>query len=178
MPKSIITVISRLDENKMDGNSKKYINIFYFIVFIIIVISFVLYKKFTPTPTLPQGEGARNSILEKNRIDEVKIGNKIYKVEIRDTEEGRREGLSNTSHNYLCDSCGLLFVWESEGERTMWMKDMNYPIDMYWLNKNMQIVHSEYNVATSTYIKNNERSSQLLGKGVYNTQYVLETKVH
>ncbi len=172
----------------MDEKSKKYINIFYFIVFIIIVISFVLYKKFTPTPTLPQGEGARNSILEKNRIDEIKIGNKIYKVEIRNTEEGRREGLSNTNIDYLCGpsedadgikyaGCGLLFVWDSEGERTMWMKDMNYPIDMYWLDKNKQIVHSEYNVATSTYYKNNERSSQLFGKGIYNAKYVLETRV-
>ena len=125
-----------------------------------------------PSPTLPEGKGAT-----QKEINSIKIKNKIYKVEIRNTEEGRRRGLSNTKHNYLCDDCALLFVWESEGERTMWMKDMNYPIDMYWLNKNMQIVHSEYNVATSTYIKNNERSSQLFGKGIYNAQYVLETRV-
>lgn len=179
----------------MDEKSKKYINIFYFIVFIIIVISFVLYKKFTPTRETrdihrltPQGEGVRNSILEKNKTNGIKIGNKIFKVEVRDTEEGRRVGLSNTNIDYLCGpsedadgikyaGCGLLFVWDSEGERTMWMKDMNYPIDMYWLDKNKQIVHAEYNVATSTYNNNNERSSQLFGKGIYNAQYVLETKI-
>lgn len=163
----------------MDERSKKYINIFYFLIGVVLLVSFVLYKKFTPTPTLPQGEGARNSILEKNKneINNIKIGSKIYKVEIRNTEEGRRRGLSNTKHDYLCDDCALLFVWESGGERTMWMKDMNYPIDMYWLDKNKQVIHTEYNVAISTYNKNNERSSQLFGKGIYNAQYVLETKI-
>ncbi len=154
----------------MDEKSKKYINIFYFIIFITLIISFVFYK---------------NSFLEKNKlkinneneIRRIKINNKIYKVEIRDTAEGRNQGLSNTKHDYLCDSCALLFVWDSEAERTIWMKDMNYPIDIYWMNKDMQIIHSEYNVATSTYNKINPRDSIIFGKGIYNVQYALETKV-
>lgn len=149
----------------MDEESKKYINIFYFIVFIVLLVSLFFYK---------------NSFLEKNKkeINNIKIKDRIYKVEIRNTDEGRKQGLSNTKHNYLCDDCALLFAWDNEGERTMWMKDMNYPIDIYWLDKNKQIVHAEYNVATSTYNKNNPRSLKIFGRGIYNAQYVLETLTH
>ena len=60
----------------------------------------------------------------------------------------------------------------------MWMKDMNYSIDMYWLNKDMQIVHSKYNVATNTYNKADPNSSIIFGKGIYDAKYVLETKAY
>lgn len=191
----------------MDEKSKKYINIFYFTIFIVLISSLFFYRnsfleknKTDEVKIENQISKVKNGIENKrkdglnkidetrNKISEIKIKNRIYKVEIRNTEEGRREGLSNTNSDYLCDSskqdtsnytgCGLLFAWYSEGERIIWMKDMNYPINIYWLNKDMKIVHSEYNVATSTYNKANTKSSKIFGKGVHNAQYVLETKVY
>ena len=178
----------------MDIKSKKYLNIFYTIVVIVIVTSFIFYRNLTPT--LSKGEGATQKYNPLptspsggaiNAIEYVTVEGRKYKVEVLDTDEGRRQGLSSTSPDYLCGAsnmsiggvagCGMLFVWNDEGDRVMWMKDMNYPLDMYWLDHNMNVVHVEHDIATNTYNKNDERSSALFGRG-YMSQYVLETRAY
>ncbi len=144
----------------MDTKSKKYIRAFYFFISILLIGFFILffYKSYT-------------------KPSEIVVAGKRYKIEIRDTDEGRRQGLSGTSPDYLCSQCGMLFVWDEEGQRAMWMKDMNYPIDMYWLDSNMRVILVEHNVATSSYNSQDPKKSIIYGKG-YNAKYVLETKVN
>ena len=153
----------------MQNKSKLYLNVFYFIIFITIFISiyFTFYKK-----------------ENVNKI--IKIESREYTIlqkDIRDTDKGRRDGLSSTTVDYLCDRCGMLFSWPEEGkmdsmkDRLIWMKDMNYNIDIYWLDEYMNVIYREGDVATSSYNSTHPELSIVYGRG-YKAVYVLETKVH
>lgn len=67
------------------------------------------------------------------------------------TEEGRRQGLSERTS--LCDQCGMLFVFESSSYFPFWMKDMNFDIDIIYLDADMRIVNIFENVSKESYKK-------------------------
>jgi uncharacterized membrane protein (UPF0127 family) len=45
----------------------------------------------------------------------------------------------------------MLFVFASPDVYQFWMKDMNFPIDIIWLDANKKVVLIEHDVAPSTY---------------------------
>jgi uncharacterized membrane protein (UPF0127 family) len=44
-----------------------------------------------------------------------------------------------------------LFAFGSEGEHSIWMKDMNYAIDIIWVEKSGRIVHLKENATPESY---------------------------
>lgn len=68
----------------------------------------------------------------------VEIGNKQYKCKVAKNEEDRRKGLMDV--DYLPADEGILFVWEDEGTREMWMKDTKIPLDQIAINDNDEVV--------------------------------------
>ena len=80
---------------------------------------------------------------------EVLLGEETFVWYIADTEEKRATGLSGQIE--LEDSEGLLFIFESSSAYGFWMKDMNFSIDIIWINEAKEIVHIEENVAPDTY---------------------------
>ena len=87
-----------------------------------------------------------------------------FNLKIADTNESRRNGLSNTKS--LCDKCAMLFVFEKEGIYNFWMKDMNYNLDILYADQNKKIVDIILDVKKEGYP--NTVSNSLLAK------YVLE----
>ncbi len=67
----------------------------------------------------------------------VEIGNKQYKCKVAKNEEDRRKGLMNVDH--LPSDEGMLFVWEEEGNRDMWMKDTKIPLDQIAINDDDEV---------------------------------------
>lgn len=61
----------------------------------------------------------------------------------------RIAGLSNTP--YLPEDVVKLFVFDSPGLHSFWMKDMNYAIDIIWLNEQGRVVHIAPGVAPDTF---------------------------
>ena len=61
-----------------------------------------------------------------------------YKVEIAKTKQERKRGLSG--RDYLANNRGMLFVYPSKGFYSFWMKGMNFPLDILWLNEKREIV--------------------------------------
>tara|TARA_B100001250_G_C19366838_1_gene600120 strand:- start:113 stop:580 length:468 start_codon:yes stop_codon:yes gene_type:complete len=59
-------------------------------------------------------------------------------VEIADTISKRNLGLGKRS--FLKKNWGMLFVFDKLKAHHFWMKDMNFPLDIIWLNNN-RIVH-------------------------------------
>jgi len=59
-------------------------------------------------------------------------------VEIADTETTRAQGLSNRLS--LTENAGLLFIFNRADYYSFWMKEMNFPIDIIWLDDNWRIV--------------------------------------
>ena len=60
------------------------------------------------------------------------INNTKIKVEIVDTAELRYQGLSGKKE--LCDNCGMLFIFSGKEVRTFVMRDMNFPLDIIWID--------------------------------------------
>lgn len=72
---------------------------------------------------------------QESRVEKesIKVGDTKVLVEVADTEEGRRQGLSGRTS--LPKDEGMLFVFEEEDVRpTFWMKDMGFPIDIIWID--------------------------------------------
>lgn len=65
----------------------------------------------------------------------VTINNKKIKIEIADTPELQYQGLSNKKE--LCDNCGMLFVFSDKQVRTFVMRNMNFPLDIIWIDDNL-----------------------------------------
>ena len=68
----------------------------------------------------------------------VNIGDKTYKCQVAKNEEGRRKGLQGIEHLPIDE--GMLFVWEDEGTREMWMKDTKIPLDQIAINDDDEVV--------------------------------------
>lgn len=79
---------------------------------------------------------------------EVSIGNINIKVEVADTESLREQGLSGRSG--LADGSGMLFVFQEMGKYGFWMKDMNFPIDIIWIQGN-KVADIDQSVSPDTY---------------------------
>lgn len=65
---------------------------------------------------------------------EVKIGGQTVKVEIADNDEERAKGLSG--RDKLEEGNGMLFVFDEKTKATFWMKDMEIPIDIIFIDEN------------------------------------------
>src|SRR3954470_9978565 len=63
----------------------------------------------------------------------VRIGDGIFAAKVVKTAPERAKGLSDTSD--LRQDQAMLFVYDSDDKHAIWMKDMNYSIDIVWLNK-------------------------------------------
>lgn len=61
----------------------------------------------------------------------LKIGDTEFQVEIAETEQTQRAGLSGRAH--VPEGTGMLFVFAGRQEQQVWMAGMQIPIDIAWL---------------------------------------------
>ena len=72
------------------------------------------------------------------------VGSELINVEIADTNEKRMQGLSNKTN--LANKEGMLFIFEDKDiSPFFWMKEMNFPIDIIWIN-DTKIVQVDKNI--------------------------------
>jgi uncharacterized membrane protein (UPF0127 family) len=77
------------------------------------------------------------------------IGQTVVRASVADTLTKRIKGLSDTP--YLPDNVVKLFAFGVPGSHSIWMKDMNYAIDILWVAEEGEIVHIEPNVSPDTF---------------------------
>ncbi|MEK7227287.1 MAG: DUF192 domain-containing protein [Patescibacteria group bacterium] len=82
-------------------------------------------------------------------IQTIQIGEKTIIVEIADTEVEREMGLSG--RETLADGAGMLFIFGTPGKYGFWMKDMNFPIDIVWVDESFIVRGVERLVNPYTY---------------------------
>ncbi len=70
-------------------------------------------------------------------------------VTIADTQEEQEQGLSGTVS--LPENTGKLFVFKDPGVYGFWMKDMQYPLDLIWIDSSMHIIDINKDVTPQTY---------------------------
>jgi len=71
-------------------------------------------------------------------LKELKINNKNFKVAVADTDQLRYKGLSNLKK--LGSGKGMLFIFTEPTRVKMVMRDMNFPLDFIFLNKDWKVL--------------------------------------
>jgi uncharacterized protein len=79
----------------------------------------------------------------------VRVGDGVFAAKVVRTPAEREKGLSGTGT--LREDQAMLFVYDTEGKWPIWMKDMNYPIDIVWLNKDKEVVYIVINAPPESY---------------------------
>lgn len=77
------------------------------------------------------------------------INNVSLNLAFATTEAEREQGLSDTSS--LNSNQGMLFFFATSTVPNFWMKDMNYPLDIIWIDNNKKIIGVVQNLSPSTY---------------------------
>jgi hypothetical protein len=73
-------------------------------------------------------------------------------AEVVDTKSSRELGLSG--RDSMRNNEGMLFVFDYPGRYGFWMKDMNFPLDIIWINQNGYVVAIESNFTPESYLQN------------------------
>lgn len=79
----------------------------------------------------------------------ITVGTTSLVASVADTPAERQQGLSGTPS--LPSTMAKLFVFEKSSTWGFWMKDMNYPIDIIWLNEEKRVIHIVSNALPSSY---------------------------
>ena len=80
---------------------------------------------------------------------EITFGGVSITVEVADTQRARQCGLSYRES--LAPSSGMLFVFDEFDYHGIWMKDMQFSIDIIWLDNEFRVVDSKKNVLPESY---------------------------
>jgi len=89
-----------------------------------------------------------------------------FAVDIANTEKLREKGLSH--RETLNKDSGMIFIFDEPVISRFWMKDMNFPIDIIWVDTDLKISGIEKNISPETYPEIFSPKSP--------SQYVLEIK--
>lgn len=74
----------------------------------------------------------------KEQPDLLTIRDVTITIERADTPAARARGLSGRAG--LAENTGMLFVLEASKRHSFWMKDMNFPIDIIWIDEHHTVV--------------------------------------
>lgn len=107
-----------------------------FVLVIVIFLGFFLIK-----------EPIKNPVLEN--IKSIQIAGQNIRVDLAIAPEAHEQGLSGRKS--LDENKGMLFVFNYSDKYAFWMKDMNFAIDIIWINENLEVVYIKENVLPSSY---------------------------
>ncbi|MDO8659608.1 MAG: DUF192 domain-containing protein [Candidatus Parcubacteria bacterium] len=99
-----------------------------------------------------------------DNIKYVQIAGQNIQVELALTGGEQEQGLSGRQG--LNNNEGMLFVFDRPDKYSFWMKDMNFPIDIIWINENMKVVYIKENALPNSYPETYESNE--------NAKYILE----
>jgi len=86
---------------------------------------------------------------ERNKKVEIKLGNSYLQVEIANTITKRERGLSLRKN--LPENEGMLFIFKDSKTRSFWMKNMEFSVDIIWIDENLKVVGIERNISPATF---------------------------
>jgi uncharacterized membrane protein (UPF0127 family) len=87
--------------------------------------------------------------MNKVQTATLELNNSTYQLTIVQSDADRQRGLSGTAS--LPSDHAMLFVFPNIGRPAIWMKDMNYPIDIVWLDSDKKVVYMVKNAQPSSY---------------------------
>jgi uncharacterized membrane protein (UPF0127 family) len=147
-------------------------------VAVLVIIALVIGtdKKAQPKSTKPVASNTQATACGPYRKDGIVTVNG-HKLNI-ETAAGATELTKGLSGRPCIESnWGMLFDFGHDGQYAIWMKDMNFPIDVIWINSSHTIVAMEIDFQPSTYNRQNpEKSDRRINQSP--ARYVLEVKAN
>jgi len=92
---------------------------------LIIVVSITFFR------LVQKGNSIFNLPLSEDAVSQVEIRKQTVKVTVAISDNDKSRGLSGKSS--LADNEGMLFLYDTPGTPSFWMKDMKFPIDIIWI---------------------------------------------
>lgn len=86
---------------------------------------------------------------DKTSIRGIYINDMPMWVDVADSVKEIKTGLSGRTT--LETGQGMLFIFDKLDFYGMWMKDMNFPIDIIWIDENLQIIDIKTQVLQKSY---------------------------
>jgi uncharacterized membrane protein (UPF0127 family) len=83
------------------------------------------------------------------RAVNILAGSTTITADVADTPSARAKGLSGKP--YLASDHGMLFIFPNGTVGSMWMKDMQYAVDILWLDSDKRVVHIAARVSPDSY---------------------------
>jgi len=74
----------------------------------------------------------------------IKVDGIPLEVQVADTEPRRVRGLM--FQEQLPDDQGMIFVFDKPGSYSLWMLNMQFPLDMIWFDGNGKVIHIEKDI--------------------------------
>ena len=113
---------------------------------------FILYEKYNDKEKIVIDPSVKiyETICGKYKKGEIRINQNILFVDIADDNCKTSLGLSGRAS---LDGEGMLFIFENVGNYGFWMKDMNFPIDILWIDDKFEVVGIEKNLSPDTFPK-------------------------
>lgn len=94
-------------------------------------------------------QGVLKNNFQTNNIQYVKIAGQTIKVNLALTPVAQEQGLSGRKN--LAEDAGMLFIFDKPAKYSFWMKNMNFPIDIIWLSKDLRVVYLKKNALPESY---------------------------
>ena len=101
----------------------------------------------------------------------VKLDDVVLEVQIADTDPRRARGLM--FQEQLPFDQGMLLVFDSPNKRSIWMLNMQFPLDIFWIDGDGKVAHIEKNVPPCKTALETVTCPSYKGGGK-DAQYVLE----
>ncbi|MDP3764266.1 MAG: DUF192 domain-containing protein [bacterium] len=79
----------------------------------------------------------------------LRLGDAELKVELAQSQGARAQGLGGRKS--LPQGQGMLFIFDKPDVYPFWMRDMNFPIDIIWLDSDFRVVDLAEDVKPETY---------------------------
>lgn len=87
--------------------------------------------------------GSSSQLEYDDKKEWVLFGNSLFRVEVVGDKNKQQTGLGKRES--MCEDCGMLFVFDDRRQRSFWMKDMKFPLDIVWIDGD-KIVAMEKNI--------------------------------
>ncbi len=82
-------------------------------------------------------------------LKKIEVDGTPLRVEVADSEEERINGLSGRTR--MAEDRGMLFVFEEPGKYPIWMRNMQFPLDVFWLDGSGVVVDIWENASPDSY---------------------------
>lgn len=123
------------------------------LIAVLCIAGYIAWMERQPEPPriLTEQEIATQAIIDEwyTPLHPMMIDTVAVEASIANTTATRTKGLSDTPH--LPALVVKLFVFDTSEEWSFWMKDMNYPIDIIWVDATGSIVFIEEEVSPASY---------------------------